>query len=88
MGLLDNAISAAVGYTISEASKSHPLRELIDKKIGKGSNTSNETLRSLIEKYANEHGVYASNDEFAHELHNIAGTYESYYYDEKYGDRR
>lgn len=87
MGLLDNAISGAVGYAISEASKSHPLRDLIDQKLGRN-NGSNETLRSLIEKYANEHGVYASNDEFAHELHNIAGTYESYYYDEKYGDRR
>ncbi len=85
MGLIDNAISAAVGYTISEASKSHPLRDLIDKKIDKGSNTSNETLRSLIEKYANEHGVYTSNDEFAHELHLIATEYESYNYEENYG---
>lgn len=88
MSIFDNMISGAVGYAISEASKSHPLRDLIDQKLEKGKNKSNETLRSLIEKYANEHGVYASNDEFAHELHRIAGTYESYYYDEKYGDRR
>ncbi len=88
MGLLDNAISGALGYAISEASKSHPLRDLIDQKLGKGSNGSNETLRSLIEKYANEHGVYTSNDDFAHELHKIARTYESYYYEEKYSDER
>ncbi len=88
MGLLDNAISGALGYARSEASKSHPLRDLINRKLSNRNNGSNETLRSLIDKYANEHGVYASNDEFAHELHTIAETYESYYYDEKYGDRR
>jgi len=88
MGLLDNAISGALGYAISEASKSHPLRDLIDQKLSNGNNGSNETLCSLIDKYAHEHGVYASNDDFAHELHTIAETYETYYYDEKYGDKR
>ena len=30
MGLLDNFLSGAIGYGISEASKSHPLRDAID----------------------------------------------------------
>ncbi len=87
MGLLENAISGAIGYTISQASQSTKLRDLIDQHLSKGKENQ-ETLSSLIEKYANEHGVHGSNDEFANELHRIAGTYESHYYEEKFGDRR
>lgn len=87
MGLLENAISGAIGYTISQAGQSTKLRDLIDQHLGKDK-VNQETLRSLIAKYAKEHGVYASNDEFANELHRIAGTYESHCYEEKFGDRR
>ena len=31
MSFLSNAISGAIGYGVSEASKSHPLRDAIDK---------------------------------------------------------
>ncbi len=87
MGFLDNAISGAVGYAISEASKSHALRDLIDQKLEKGKR-KNVTLRSLIEDYANEQGIYTTSNEFAHELHRIAGSYEAYNYEDEYGDQR
>jgi len=79
MGLLEKIISGAIGYGISEVSKSHPVRDAInnhyDQKI---------SLEDLIDEYARRYEIYTVKNEFAHHLHQIAKKYEEYDYDEVY----
>lgn len=82
MGLISNIISGAIGYGISEMSNSHALRDLLDQKINLHLTQTN--LRDVIQDIARARGIYTSNNEFAHELHNIARTYEEYDYDRIY----
>lgn len=82
MGLLSNVVSGAIGYGISEASKSHNLRDLIDQKIG--SHNQKKSLRDLVEEYAKSRGIYTQNNQLAHELHKLAEQYEEYDYDRHY----
>ena len=35
MGIIDNAVAGALGYAISEMSKSHSLRDVIDQRINR-----------------------------------------------------
>lgn len=76
MGLFNHLISGAIGYGISEASKSHPVRDLIDKNF----NDKRRDIEDVINDYARSHDIYAYDDDFARELHRIARRYESYYY--------
>ena len=84
MGLLGNVVSGAIGYGISEASKSHPLRDLIDQKIGHNGNGGGKSIRDVVEEYAKTHGIYTQNNAFAHELQKLADQYKEYDYDRRY----
>ena len=85
MGLLENFLSGAIGYGISEASKSHPLRDAIDERLHRSK--QKVSLEELIEEYARRYEIYTHKNEFAHQLHQIAARYEEYDYDEVYGRR-
>ena len=85
MGLLDNFLAGAIGYGISEASKSHPLRDLIDERINRSK--QKVTLEDLIDDYARQRGIYNQDNKLAHRLHQIATRYEEYDYEDLY-DRR
>lgn len=84
MGLLGNVVSGAIGYGISEASKSHHLRDLIDQKIGRNGNGCGKSIRDVVEEYAKAHGIYTQNNAFAHELQKLADQYKEYDYDRRY----
>ena len=81
MGLLENMIAGATGYVVSEASKSHPLRDAIDERL----NRSKQKVS--LEEYARRYEIYTQKNEFAHRLHQIAERYEEYDYEEVYGRR-
>lgn len=82
MGFLSSAVSAAIGYSISETSKSHPLRDEIDRRLG------NKTLDEIVDDYARSFmGVNGRNNDFANRLHRLAEKYEEYNYDQVYGRR-
>ena len=49
MGLLENVIAGAAGYAVSEISKSHPVRNLVNEKLGKN---SNKTIEDVVKEYA------------------------------------
>ena len=49
MGLIENMIAGATGYVVSEVSKSHPVRDLVNEKFGKN---SNQTIEDIVKKYA------------------------------------
>ena len=85
MGLLDNFLSGAIGYGISEASKSHPLRDAIDERLNRSK--QKVSLEDLIDEYARRYEIYTQKNEFAHSLHQIAERYEEYDYEEVYGRR-
>ena len=85
MGLLENFLSGAIGYGISEASKSHPLRDAIDERLHRSK--QEVSLEELIEEYARHYEIYTQKNEFAHQLHQIAERYEEYDYEEGYGRR-
>lgn len=76
MGLFSNLISGAIGYGVSEASKSHPVRDYLDNKFG----ANHRSLESMIEDYAHSLDIYTFNNDFARELHRIAKKYEGYGY--------
>ena len=83
MGLIEKLLAGAIGYGISEVSKSHPVRDAInnhyDRKI---------SLEDLIDEYARRYEIYTVKNEFARHLHQIAEKYEEYDYDEVYGRYR
>ena len=85
MGLLENMIAGAAGYAVSEASKSHPLRDAIDERLNRSK--QKVSLENLIEEYARRYEIYTQKNEFAHRLHQIAERYEEYDYEEVYGRR-
>ena len=85
MGLLENMIAGAAGYAVSEASKSHPLRDAIDERLNRSK--QKVSLEDLIEEYARRYEIYTQKNEFAHHLHQIAERYEEYDYEEVYGRR-
>lgn len=85
MGLLENMIAGAAGYAVSEASKSHPLRDAIDERLNRSK--QKVSLEDLIEEYARRYEIYTQKNEFAHRLHQIAERYEEYDYEEVYGRR-
>ncbi len=85
MGLLDNIISGAIGYGISEMSKSHPLRDAIDERFNRSK--QKVSLEDLIDEYARRYEIYTRKNEFAHHLHQIAERYEEYDYEKVYGRR-
>lgn len=81
MHLLEDLISGAIGYGISEVSKSHPVRDAIDKRYDRKT-----SLEDLIDEYAKRYEIYTSKNEFAHQLHKIAEKYEEYNYKQIYGE--
>ena len=85
MGLLEDFIAGSVGWCISEASKSHPLRDAINERLSRSKEKI--SLDDLIDEYARRYEIYTSKNEFAHHLHQIARRYEEYNYDSVYGDR-
>ena len=85
MGIIDNILAGAAGYAVSEMSKSHPLRDLIDERINRSK--QKVTLEDLIDGYAKRYEIYTQKNEFAHRLHQIAERYEEYDYEEVYGRR-
>ena len=85
MGLLENMIAGAAGYAVSEASKSHPLRDAIDERLNRSK--QKVSLDNLIDEYARRYEIYTQKNEFAHRLHQIAERYEEYDYEEVYGRR-
>lgn len=85
MGLLENMIAGAAGYAVSEASKSHPLRDAIDERLNRSK--QKVSLDDLIDEYARRYEIYTQKNEFAHRLHQIAERYEEYDYEDIYGRR-
>ena len=85
MGIIEDILAGAAGYAVSEASKSHPLRDLIDERINR--TKQKVTLEDLIDGYARQHGIYTQDNKLAHRLHQIATQYEEYNYENMY-DRR
>ena len=85
MGIIDNAVAGALGYAISEMSKSNSLRDVIDQRINRSK--QKVTLEDLIDDYARQHGVYTHDNELAHRLHQIAARYEEYNYKNIYDCR-
>ena len=82
MGLIEDLIAGAIGYGISEASKSHPLRDAINERFSHSKEKI--SLDDLIEEYARRYEIYTSRNEFAHHLHLIARRYEEYNYEDIY----
>ena len=82
MSLVKSLLAGAVGYGISEISKSHPVRDAINNRYDR-----RMPLEDLIDEYARRYEIYTSKNEFAHHLHQIANKYEEYDYDEVYGGR-
>ena len=85
MGLIEELLAGAAGYAVSEASKSHPLRDIIDERINR--TKQKVTLEDLIDEYARQRGIYTQDNKLAHRLHQIATRYEEYDYEDLY-DRR
>lgn len=85
MSLIEDLLAGAIGYGISEASKSHPLRDAIDERINRSK--QKVSLEDLIDEYARRYEIYTQRNEFAHRLHQIAERYEEYDYEEVYGRR-
>ena len=85
MGIIEDILAGAAGYTISEASKSHPLRDAIDERFNRSK--QKVSLEELIDEYARRYEIYTSKNEFAHQLHQIAERYEEYNYEDVYGRR-
>ena len=85
MGIIEDILAGAAGYAISEASKSHPLRDAIDERLNRSK--QKVSLEDLIEEYARRYEIYTQKNEFAHRLHQIAERYEEYDYEEVYGRR-
>ena len=85
MGLIEELLAATAGYTFSELSKSHPLRDAIDERINRSK--QKVTLENLIDEYARQRGIYNQDNKLAHRLHQIATQYEEYDYEDLY-DRR
>ena len=81
MGVLDNIISGAVGYGISEVSKSHPVRDLVNEKFGKH---PKKTIEDVVKEFAASQNIYTNNNEFAHKLHLLARYFEGYDYEDLY----
>ena len=85
MGLIEDLVAGAIGYGISEASKSHPLRDAINERFSRSKEKI--SLDDLIDEYARRFEIYTQRNEFAHRLHQIAERYEEYDYEEVYGRR-
>ena len=85
MGIIEDILAGATGYVVSEASKSHPLRDIIDERINR--TKQKVTLEDLIDEYARQRGIYTQDNKLAHRLHQIATRYEEYDYEDLY-DRR
>ena len=85
MSLIEDLLAGAIGYGISEASKSHPLRDAIDDRFNRSK--QKVSLEDLIDEYARRYDIYTQKNEFAHQLHQIAERYEEYNYEDVYGRR-
>ena len=81
MGLFDNFLAGAVGYGISEVSKSHPVRDLVNEKFG---NKPNKTIEDVVKEFAASQGIYTNNNKFARKLHLLARYFEGYDYEDLY----
>lgn len=82
MSTIKSLLAGAIGYGISEVSKSHPVRDAINNRYDK-----KVSLEELIAEYAKRYEIYTTKNEFAHQLHKIAEKYEEYNYNEIYGGR-
>ena len=80
MSTIKSLLAGAIGYGISEVSKSHPVRDAINSRYDR-----RMSLEDLINEYARQYEIYTVKNEFAHHLHQIAKKYEEYDYDEVYG---
>lgn len=69
MGLIEDILAGATGYVVSEASKSHLVRDLVNEKFGKN---SNKTIEDVVKDYAASQNIYTNNNEFAHKIHMLA----------------
>jgi hypothetical protein len=83
--IIEDILAGAAGYAVSEASKSHPLRDAIDERLNRSK--QKVTLEDLIDGYARQHGIYTQDHKLAHQLHQIAERYEEYNYEDVYGRR-
>ena len=85
MGIIEDILAGAAGYAISEASKSHPLRDAIDERFNRSK--QKVSLEDLIDGYVRQRGIFTQDNKLAHRLHQIATRYEEYNYEDLY-DRR
>lgn len=81
MSAIKSLLAGAIGYGISEISKSHPVRDAINNRYD-----HKKSLEDLIDEYARQFEIYTSRNEFAHQLHKIAEKYEEYNYKQIYGE--
>ena len=85
MEVIDSLLAGAAGYAVSEFSKSHPLRDIIDERINRAK--QKVTLEELIDEYARQRGIYTQDNKLAYHLHQIATRYEEYDYEDLYNRR-
>lgn len=78
---LNELLAGAVGYAISEVSKSHPVRDMVNEKFGKN---DNKTIEDVVKEFAASQNIYTNNNELAHKLHMLARYFEGYDYDDLY----
>ena len=78
---LKEFLAGAVGYAVSEVSKSHPVRDLVNEKFGKN---SNQTIEDVVKDYAASQNIYTNNNEFAHKRHRLPHCFEGYDYNDLY----
>ena len=78
---LKEFLAGAVGYGISEVSKSHPVRDLVKEKLRKN---SNKTIEDVVKEFAASQNIYTNNNEFAHKLHILGRYFEGYDYEDLY----
>ena len=81
MGLLENVIAGAAGYAVSEVSKSHPVRDIVNEKLGKN---SNKTIEDVVKEFAASQDIYTNDNEFARKLHMLGRYFEGYDYEDFY----
>lgn len=74
MSFLGDAALVGLGYTISEVSKSNPVKDAINSAFGK-----DESLETVIDNWARRHGITGYDQSLYRKLLNIAEAYRDPY---------
>lgn len=81
MGIIKDVAIGALGYGISEISKSHPVRDFVNERFEKD---TTKTIEDVVKEFAASQNIYANNNGFAHKLHMLGRYFEEYDYLDTY----